>query len=84
MKDIRNEAIIGLGEKTGHKHVVRGTVQVLEEKDGVVTQFRTDDPVKVNHPEHDVQEVVKKKDKWSVRSVQEYDHYAEEVRNVKD
>jgi hypothetical protein len=78
------------GEHTGHSHVcfadpevaVENEVKVeLVEKDGV-TYLRTSGPAVVEHQEHKMINVPA--GSYEVRRVQEYDHFENEARAVRD
>ena len=68
------------GEHTGHSHVLSGEASVLT--DGYTLYVIVGDPVEVVHPEHGI--VTLDPGIWQVGRVQEYDHFAEEARDVQD
>lgn len=72
------------GEHTGHSHqlVVEQpyTIEAIER--GGVLYLRTSGPSVVEHEEH--KPVKLPPGDYRVRRVQEYDHFAEEARNVQD
>ena len=77
----KKNRILAEGESTGHYHEANGGgVVVLE--DGKDLYLDAPDGCEVNHQEH--RTVVLPAGKFKVGIVQEYDHFAEEARNVKD
>ena len=72
--------VLAEGESTGHAHVIEDAVELLE-KDGVL-YIRATAPVVVKHEEHGP--VTVPAGEFEVGIVQEYDHFAEEARNVRD
>jgi len=73
--------ILAEGEATGHAHAVTDTTATLYAVDEV---HYLDAPkgVTVKHEEH--HQVKLPAGKWRIRKVKEYDHFAEEAREVRD
>ncbi len=74
------DPVLAEGEVTGHAHRVAG-VSVFEEQDGTRT-FSARRSVTVTHEEHGP--IVLPKGKFTSARVREYDHFAEEARQVAD
>lgn len=75
--------VLAEGEVTGHKHEVlpQGNLIKLVEKDGqMFVKSKVD--FKVKHDEHGTIEIPD--GIYKVRKVREYNHFAEEAREVKD
>ena len=69
------------GEMTGHFHAAVGDgVAVLQHKGGLVLDAPTG--ARIVHQEH--KEIVVPPGVYEVRRVREYDHFAEEARQVRD
>lgn len=76
--------VLAEGEHTGHAHVIappQGVAVELVERNGV-TYLRTSGFADLVHEEHRAIEVPA--GEYEVRRVQEYDHFAEEARDVQD
>lgn len=74
--------ILAQGEATGHCHEIKKGNAELYEEGGVLYLKVMDDEVKIQHQEH--KEISIPKGDYFVRRVREYDHFAEEARNVRD
>lgn len=72
--------VLAEGEVTGHAHTIAEDVGLFE-VDGVL-YMENKDPVTVTHEEHGPVEVPA--GTWEIGIVQEYDHFAEEARKVRD
>ena len=72
-----DEKVLAIGEATGHAH--RVTVDVYEQEDKTRTFLG---PTTVTHEEH--RPVVLPQKEFASGIVVEYDHFAEEVKNVQD
>lgn len=79
-RDLVQDGIVAHGEATGHKHrVTKGTVYKI---DGEL-YVKADGSLEVVHEEHGP--LVKKETGWrKVVRVREFDHFAEEARQVAD
>lgn len=77
-----NHLVIAEGELTGHKHVVTSGEATLYEENGVLYLHVDSDEAVITHEEH--KSVTIPKGDWEIGIVQEYDHFAEEARRVKD
>lgn len=74
--------VLAEGEATGHAHVIDpATVLEMREKDGVL-YARISESTQALHEEH--RPVNLAPGLWRIGRVQEYDHFAEEARNVAD
>ncbi len=71
--------VLADGETTGHAHVMDDCD--VYERDGVM-YISTSRPVNLVHEEHNV--ITVPAGLWEVGIVQEYDPFAEELRNVRD
>lgn len=79
-------AILAYGEATGHLHeVIGGGVELYEEGDVMYVVVHNNDAM-LTHQEHHAQTLAPTPDgyAWRRRIVREYDHFAEEARQVKD
>lgn len=74
-------AILALGEATGHCHEALGDGVELYEKDGVL-YLSAPNGAQVTHQEHHTQTL--NPGTYQIGIVKEYDHFAEEARNVRD
>lgn len=78
----QGQIILAEGETTGHAHRISEVAGVVfKEKDGMF-YLENKHELAVNHEEHNM--VLIPPGIWRVRKVQEYDHFAEEVRAVAD
>jgi hypothetical protein len=74
--------VLAEGEKTGHKHqIIEGDAELYEENGTLYLRVNSDQAI-LAHEEHKHQ-VIKKGD-YQIGIVREYDHFAEEARNVAD
>ena len=74
--------ILAEGEATGHMHRLSGSdVEVLQLGDKLFARVRSGD-AKVTHEEHDT--IALPPGDYQIGRVQEFDHFAEEARNVAD
>jgi len=78
MRKKLDRAILAHGEHTGHYHEAHGDGVALYE-DGTL---EAPHGAQVTHQEH--KPVVAWPETWQREIVQEYDHFAEEARNVAD
>jgi len=72
--------ILAEGEFTGHAHVITDECEVYE-KNGLL-YIKNDSPVEIKHEEHKT--VTLPIGKWEVGIAEEYDHFAEEAKRVRD
>lgn len=82
--EILTHLILAEGEATGHKHIVRGSARLYEKTTNNRNRFLQvlDKEVTVEHEEHHT--VTLEKGIYEIGIGQEYDHFAEEARQVKD
>lgn len=80
IKKTQRGYVLAEGEVTGHAHVITEEVDLWSTDK--VKYLKNDSPVEVNHEEHNT--VTIPKGTWEVGIVQEYDHFAEEAKNVAD
>ncbi len=73
--------ILAEGEATGHKHEVIGNASLISAPKGLFLKIIRDKAI-VKHPEHF--QLTLDKGVYEIRHVQEYDHFSEEARQVKD
>ena len=81
---VEKEIVLAEGEVTGHKHTITvDNPELIElyEKDGQLF-VKAKDNFNVLHQEHNT--ITVPQGIWKVRKVREYDHFEEEVRQVKD
>lgn len=77
-----NHLVLAEGEKTGHKHqIIEGDAELYEDNGTLYLRVNSDQAI-LAHEEHKHQ-VIEKGD-YQIGIVQEYDHFAEEARNVAD
>ena len=70
------------GEVTGHHHtIIEGEAELYEENDVLYLRVLSDTAT-LTHQEH--QTITIPKGDFIVRKIREYDHFAEEARNVRD
>lgn len=74
-------AILAEGEATGHCHEVIGDGVEIYEKDGVL-YLSAPHGGTLTHQEHHAQTI--ERGSYQIGIVKEYDHFAEEARNVLD
>jgi hypothetical protein len=72
--------VLAEGETTGHAHRIDSDVMLVEH-DGKLF-MHNDHEVVLTHEEHN--NFIVPPGDWSIGIVQEYDHFAEEARNVAD
>ena len=75
--------LVAQGEATGHAHtleLIDGVELMEDEQGGLFT--KADKPATVNHQEH--RTITLPPGQYCIRRVREYDHFAEEARQVKD
>jgi len=77
----RDSCVLAEGKATGHHHVVVGDDVEVFEADGVLYLHVPDSAV-IEHKEHRRIEVPA--GDYRVQKVREYDHFAEEAREVRD
>ena len=74
--------VLAEGEKTGHKHqIVKGDAELYEDGRTLYLRVNSDSAI-LAHEEH-AHQVIEKGD-YQIGIVKEYDHFAEEARNVAD
>lgn len=72
--------VLAEGEVTGHIHVVEDNIELFEEDETLFINSK--DEFIVTHEEH--KPVTVKKGTYKIGIVQEFDHFAEEAKNVVD
>jgi len=78
----RGNLVLAEGEVTGHSHVAVGDdVELFEDEHGTLW-LSAPQGARVTHQEH--HEVMVPPGTYQVRKVREYDHFAEEARDVRD
>ena len=81
----KQDLLVGIGEATGHVHVLRGVDSVVYKKDdetGEVLDFELFETGEVVHDEHHVQTLPP--GRYTVGTVQQYDYLQEMQRRVED
>ena len=74
---------LALGEATGHHHsITKGDALLFEDENGTLFLDVKSSEAELTHQEH--KPVTIKKGKYRVGIVREYDHFAEEAREVID
>ena len=73
--------VLAEGESTGHAHTIEDEVELVE-KNGVLYLGVKGDSVTLKHEEHGHVEIPA--GNYEISIVKEYDHFAEEARNVVD
>ena len=74
--------ILAEGEVTGHMHQITKGEAELYEEDGTLYLRVKSDTAELTHQEHNT--IVLPRGDYVVRKVREYDHFAEEARDVQD
>ena|SRR3990167_5002025 len=77
-----NHLILAKGEHTGHKHVITEGAAELYEHEGTLFLKVLSESAVVTHEEHTAIEIPN--GDWEIGIVREYDHLAEEAKNVTD
>jgi len=77
-----NHLVLAEGEATGHSHQITAGVAVLFANGEDMFMKTISENAKLKHQEH--KEIDVPKGNYRVGTVQEYDHFAEEVRKVQD
>ena len=80
--EIQDNLILAYGSATGHKHQIIAGKAELWLKDDKMYLSVLSDSVKLVHDEH--KSITILQGNWSVTKVMEYDHFAEEAREVRD
>lgn len=73
--------IVADGEHTGHKHAISSTEAIIKIKNGK-RYILTENGFTITHEEH--KPITVQPGIYEIGIVQEYDHFAEEARNVQD
>ena len=74
--------VVAEGEHTGHKHqVIEGAAELYESNGTLFLKVLSESAI-VIHEEHKAIEIPQ--GDWRIGIVKEYDHFAEEARNVAD
>jgi hypothetical protein len=81
MKKKLESPVLAEGEVTGHAHVLQGDVDVYEDENGY-REFCIDKPTSLYHEEHNV--ITIPEGDYVSGKVLEYDHFAEEAKQVMD
>ena len=76
-----NKPVLAEGEVTGHVHVLQGNIDVFETDSGT-REFNLSSSTELIHEEH--KPVTIPTGNYVSGKVQEFDHYLEESRAVKD
>ena len=77
-----NHLTLAVGEATGHHHTITEGDAELYELDGVLYLRVNSEEATLTHQEH--KPVVIPRGEYEIGIVEEYDHFAEEARNVVD
>lgn len=78
---LKDDRILARGEATGHKHLACGTgVQLYTFQAEIFMEVSNS--ASITHAEHETLEIPA--GLYYVQIVREYDHFAEEARNVRD
>lgn len=77
-----NHLTLAEGEATGHHHTITKGEATLYEHEGTMFLHVESDTAELSHQEHGM--ITLPKGDYEVNRVQEYDHFAEEARNVAD
>ncbi len=75
-----DDLVLAQGSKTGHSHVIKGKAELYDEN-GVLF-LKVNGNATLTHEEH--KPIIIKKGNYQIVIVREYDHFAEEARNVAD
>ena len=74
--------VLADGEISGHLHLIEDTDVVTLYEDNGRKYLKIDEPTSVSHDEHKTIDMTT--GEYEIRIVQEYDHFAEEAREVRD
>jgi hypothetical protein len=75
--------VIAEGEATGHAHTILASIGTMFVNEATKQTFiETSAPTEIDHQEHE--KITVPPGKFRVHRVKEYDHFAEEARQVKD
>jgi len=77
-----NHLTLAVGEATGHHHTITKGDAELYNYEGTLFLRVNSEEAELTHQEHDT--VVLPKGDYKIGIVKEYDHFAEEARNVAD
>ena len=77
-----NHLILAKGEKTGHHHTITQGNAELYEHEGTLFLKVLSDKAELTHQEHKTIEIPQ--GEYEIGIVKEYNHFAEEARNVAD
>lgn len=77
-----NHLTLATGEMTGHHHTITEGDAELYEQEGTLFLRVKSENATLTHQEH--KEVIIPKGDYKIDIVQEYDHFGEEARNVRD
>jgi hypothetical protein len=72
--------VLAEGETTGHAHVIDDDIMLMEIEGTMY--MKNDHDVTIVHEEHNAHTIPA--GTWEIGIVQEYDHFAEEARKVRD
>jgi hypothetical protein len=72
--------VLAEGETTGHAHCIQEDIDLVE-IDGIL-YMKNDKEVTITHEEHNAHTIPA--GVWEIGIVQEYDHFEEEARKVRD
>ena len=79
--ELQNECVLAHGETTGHAHRIHNGAQLYVLEGQMFLKVLMDNAV-VTHEEHG--HITIPRGNYRVRKVVEYDHFAEEAREVRD
>ena len=74
--------VLADGEISGHLHLIEDVDTVTMFEDGNQKYLKIDEPTSISHDEHKT--IGLAEGEYVIRIVQEYDHFAEEAREVRD
>lgn len=77
-----NHLTLAKGEATGHSHTITEGQAELYEKNGTLFLRVNSETAKLTHQEH--KEINIPAGDYEINIVKEYDHFEEELRNVRD
>lgn len=77
-----NHCVVAEGEATGHKHQIVDGVLFADDKDNMFVSVENDTPGVLSHEEHAPVKIPQ--GIWKIKKVLEYDHFAEEAKEVRD
>lgn len=81
-KEVVSKIVLAQGSATGHAHVINDTTNVKVFSEGDDMYLSVSKETVLSHEEHN--SITVEPGNYQIRKVKEFDHFAEEVREVQD